>query len=497
MKKIFLSILLLVFYCEALLSQSVGIGTTTPRASSLLDITSTNKGVLLPRLSTAQRLAIVNPDRALLVFDTDKGNLMMFDGTRWRILSLDEADKINLTNRSPVNPTASGKFGQAVDISGNYAIVGAPYYRSPVLGNQVGEAFIFYKDDNGWKQQARLAAPDSASFNYFGGAVAIINDYCIVGCPNKFADGNYRQGKVYIFKRNGTAWTLDAALTYPGVENSYFGYSVDITLNSSNIPVVAVGAPGNAGTGQVITFKRVNNTWLLLQVIAPADLSKDDYFGESVSMQQDYLAVGSPTQTNALYNLTQAGAAYVFVYGGGVFTQQQKFQGSYKGAEFGFTLALYGNKLAVASPYAVANGQSDGSADVVVIRRTGAVWDYTYTPFYISVENGGSYNMLYGISLAISDNQLLIGAPGGIWFPPGGGIGSGKAGNAFLFYTPDDGSNYYLKQKLVSSYAAAGDLFANSVSLAPGGDFIIGIPEQNITTTNGFFTGAGGVFFGF
>lgn len=50
---------------------NVGIGTTTPDASSKLDVTANNKGVLIPRLTTAQRLAIPSPANGLLVFDTN------------------------------------------------------------------------------------------------------------------------------------------------------------------------------------------------------------------------------------------------------------------------------------------------------------------------------------------------------------------------------------------------------------------------------------------
>ena len=67
----------------------VGIGTTTPDASSALDITSTTKGLLIPRMTNAQRQAISNPAAGLLVFvtDLDGGSFMFYDGTEWGALS--------------------------------------------------------------------------------------------------------------------------------------------------------------------------------------------------------------------------------------------------------------------------------------------------------------------------------------------------------------------------------------------------------------------------
>ena len=50
-------------------NNNVGIGTTTPDATAILDVTSSNKGVLVPRLTTAQRTAITTPAQGLLVYD--------------------------------------------------------------------------------------------------------------------------------------------------------------------------------------------------------------------------------------------------------------------------------------------------------------------------------------------------------------------------------------------------------------------------------------------
>lgn len=62
----------------------VGIGTTTPVASSMLDITSTTKGFLMPRMTTANRTAIASPARGLQVFDTTTLSVWYFDGTTWK-----------------------------------------------------------------------------------------------------------------------------------------------------------------------------------------------------------------------------------------------------------------------------------------------------------------------------------------------------------------------------------------------------------------------------
>lgn len=65
-------LLLLFFFLLTLIGNAqIGIGTTTPNASSILDVTSTTKGMLTPRMTTAQRNAITTPADGLMVYDTD------------------------------------------------------------------------------------------------------------------------------------------------------------------------------------------------------------------------------------------------------------------------------------------------------------------------------------------------------------------------------------------------------------------------------------------
>jgi hypothetical protein len=63
--------------------QSVGIGIATPAASALLDLTSTTKGLLLPRMTTSQRNAIASPANGLLIFNTDSSLFSVYKNGDW------------------------------------------------------------------------------------------------------------------------------------------------------------------------------------------------------------------------------------------------------------------------------------------------------------------------------------------------------------------------------------------------------------------------------
>lgn len=69
-------------------SGAVGIGSLTPNASSLLDVTSTTKGVLIPRMTKTQRDAIATPSTGLLIYQTNNTpGFYYYNGTGWTAVS--------------------------------------------------------------------------------------------------------------------------------------------------------------------------------------------------------------------------------------------------------------------------------------------------------------------------------------------------------------------------------------------------------------------------
>lgn len=79
--------ILLSFTIVSLLALSgnaqIGIGTTSPDASAVLDMTSTSQGVLIPRMTTTQRDAITTPAIGLQVYDTDSKSIWSYNGASW------------------------------------------------------------------------------------------------------------------------------------------------------------------------------------------------------------------------------------------------------------------------------------------------------------------------------------------------------------------------------------------------------------------------------
>lgn len=84
-KTLLLSFAAFLFFACKLDAQNVAINATgaAPAASSMLDISSTTMGVLIPRMTTAQRTAIGAPATGLEVYDTTTGTFWYYNGTIW------------------------------------------------------------------------------------------------------------------------------------------------------------------------------------------------------------------------------------------------------------------------------------------------------------------------------------------------------------------------------------------------------------------------------
>lgn len=98
---------------------NVGIATATPAASALLDLTSTTKGFLPPRMTEAQRDAIATPATGLVIYNTDTNALNYYDGDSWEAVGTGASGSADTTTYS------FGKFPQA---GGTTAVAAGGYY---------------------------------------------------------------------------------------------------------------------------------------------------------------------------------------------------------------------------------------------------------------------------------------------------------------------------------------------------------------------------------
>ena len=109
---IILAVVLTACHFSAMAQQNVSISDVpnTPNITSVLDVYSTSKGMLVPRLTTAQRLGIASPANGLLIFDTDINCFMFYTVTpaSWNSLCAAGVPTNGINSLSNIVPIASG-----------------------------------------------------------------------------------------------------------------------------------------------------------------------------------------------------------------------------------------------------------------------------------------------------------------------------------------------------------------------------------------------------
>jgi hypothetical protein len=200
------------------------------------------------------------------------------------------------------------RFGQAVGISGNTIVVGAPNVDQ--TGSNSGAAYIFTRSGATWTQQARLIGSDEQAVDFFGAAVAIDADSVIVGAPDSSNVGNFNPGSAYIFKRTGTLWSQQAKLLADdGAHNDYFGGSVSISGETAAVGASGAAIGGTKNVGAVYIFNRLNASWTLQDKLS-ANNNTSGAFGFSLALKNDTLAVGA--YGSVIDGKNQQGAGYIF-----------------------------------------------------------------------------------------------------------------------------------------------------------------------------------------
>jgi hypothetical protein len=157
------------------------------------------------------------------------------------------------------NPDACDVFGASVAIAGDLLVVGAPREDSAAVGvngdqaddgvEQSGAAYVSQRAGSVWQRVAYLKASNPGAGDLFGETVAISGDLIAIGAPGEDGaatgvggadDSAEQSGAVYVFRRTGTSWQQEAYLkasnTDPG---DFFGTSVALAGDT-----LAVGTTG-------------------------------------------------------------------------------------------------------------------------------------------------------------------------------------------------------------------------------------------------------------
>jgi hypothetical protein len=240
------TILILTLLCAATSIQAqVGIGTTSPETTSILDLTSTTKGFLPPRMTSTQRDAIASPVAGLMIWCTETLELQVYNGTRW----------INSTGSGPsciligsdIDGEATGdRSGYSVSLSSDGSTVAIGAYYNDGSASNAGQVRVYENISGTWTQVGSDIDGEAAN-DQSGKSVSLSSDGSIVaiGAEGNAGNGSY-SGHVRIYKNISGTWTQQGSDIDGEATNDYSGQSVSLSSDGST---VAIGASVNEGYG--------------------------------------------------------------------------------------------------------------------------------------------------------------------------------------------------------------------------------------------------------
>ncbi len=309
-------------------------------------------------------------------------------------------------------------------------------------------------------QQGKLTAGDAAADDAFGDAVDVDGDTAIVGA--KFDDhAAVDAGSAYVYVRIGTSWTQQGKLVASDPQsNDQFGFTVAVSGDTA-----AVGGPFNddfgGSTGSVYVFNRTGGTWNFSQKLLPDDPGGPAQFGYSVALNGDTMAVGARRHQDLG---SDAGAAYIFGRSGGIWTQQRKILASdgSAGDRFGYFIDVDGDIVVVGAPEDDDAGDDSGSA-YVFERDLGGVDNWGQRAKLTAAD--AATGDIFGEDVAVGGDLIVIGAQDTDGAPDCVDQFC-DSGSAYLFERNLGGADAWgQRAHLTAVDAARGDSFGTSVAV--------------------------------
>ena len=308
--------------------------------------------------------------------------------------------------------TLGDLFGCAVSISGDIALIGA--CGDDDNGPSAGAAYIFIRQGISWIQEAKLIADDTRMFDHFGASVAIDGTTAIIGA---FGGDNAGEdsGAAYIFMSNGNGWTQQAKLTGDdSITKDLFGFSVSISGDTGIVGAHQNDAAG-PNSGAAYVFTRNETRWTQQIKLHPKDAGIGDEFGFAVAIHDNLLIVGARKDDHAEID---AGSAYVFIRSDGDWFQDEKFiaDDAGLGDEFGAAVAINGNRVLVGAwkdDHPLLRDTDEPAEEI----DKGSVYPFLRSGFFWTQKE--RINALspirsehFGVAVAISRNFAIVGGPG-------------------------------------------------------------------------------------
>ncbi|BAY65998.1 hypothetical protein NIES22_61110 [Calothrix brevissima NIES-22] len=347
--------------------------------------------------------------------------------------------KFSLT-QTLLNPAPNSTlFANAVAISGTHALVSS-------VGGEEGEsgnAKVYLFDTLTGKAIQTYLNPSAKSGDMYGNSIDISEKTVLIGAPR-----HNDKGEVYLYDK--ISGQLLQTFSKPNASGGdYFGYSVAISGN-----YVLIGTPyddrGESNSGRAYLYNAT--TGELLRTFDNPDPSPGDLFASSVAISGKNVVIGAFLDDTGA---ADTGSVYVFNAETGELVHTILNPQADEADLFGSAVAIDGDKIVVG-----ARADDLGAVDAGSAYLFDAVTGTLLQTFANPTPEAGDK---FGVSVAIADNKVLVGASGD-------NTGADNSGSAYLFDTRTGN----LLETLTNPDIGNGDLFANAVDIQDGDALVIG-----------------------
>ncbi len=353
---------------------------------------------------------------------------------------------------------SSDYFGKSVAMSGNYAIVG-----SPSSNSDIGSAYVY--DITTGEEVYNLTPSDGEADDGFGESVAISGRYAVVGAPNKTRVADEEIADDYDRVYAGAVYVYDlntGAELNKIIISDGFEYEYFGSSVSVSDEYIVVGSYGY-WDGDLIeecgcAYVFETNTGVLLNTLLAEDRASNDHLGWSVYMSGNYVLIGA---NNAKIGRVRPGAAYMFDLSTG--SQLYKCTGS--DTEAG---DLFGQSVSISDNYVVVGAPNNNG-------YTGGVYVYTLSAGTFVKKltaSDGITNDEFGYSISSVGDYLIVGAYGD----------DNTKGSVYVYEL----SSLTQVNKITATDGNAADSFGWGISIS-GNYAIIGAHEDD---DNGYNSGS-------
>ena len=329
--------------------------------------------------------------------DTGAAYVYRASGTAWSEEAILTADV----------PVGGDQFGNSIAASGDVVVVGA--HRDDDGGGNAGAAYVFRFDGVSWNQQQKLVAADPDLNDFFGKSVGVDGDVAVVGaffddCP----DASSNCGSAYVYRFDGAVWNQEQKLiASDGTASDFFGISVAVDANVIVVGSRGADCPGGA-CGAAYVFRHDGASWVDDAKLVASDQATGDWFGGSVSMATDVIAVGAAHDACSVA-VPNCGAAYVYTYNGSSWSTDTKLVAwnGIEGDGFGVSVDVDDDVLVVGTKDQDCNSAETECGTAYVFRFDGFNWDMD--PTLLSTVRAA--NDQFGTAVALGASFAVVGTP--------------------------------------------------------------------------------------